>query len=154
MNDLNPYAPPKAPGEPLRLVTPGPAPAYKLYSPGQILLAAFLGTPGAGMYLLAANRRRLGHTGLAVTTFLVGVFITVPTIFSGFAVASGSGRTVPLFFTFWVGHYALSDEGLLDVHLARGGQKESSWKAAGVGLACLMAILGLITVVLVATGLD
>ena len=68
----------------------------ELYSPAQVVLATFLGTPFAGMYLLSANRRRLGHARLATTTLLVGVVATAVLVAVAAAAPDHPGRSLPL----------------------------------------------------------
>lgn len=148
MDEMNPYAPPKSDDAP-----PGPAeateiPAYKLYTPAQVTLATFLGTPIAGMYLLSTNRRRMGHAGQATTTLLGGVGVTVLLIVLAIVLPESVGRAVPLVTTIAVSQYARIDQPLLDAHLARRGQKESSWKAAGFGLAGMVALLAILFAVI------
>jgi hypothetical protein len=69
----NPYAPPKAPLE----SGPSPhageeAPTSRLYSPGQVAFAAFLGGPFAGAWFIAANQRALGRGQRATTALVLG----------------------------------------------------------------------------------
>jgi hypothetical protein len=38
-------------------------------------------------------------------------------------------------------YYAKRDQGVFDAHVSKSGQRESSWKAAGLGLASMVASL-------------
>lgn len=153
MDEINPYAPPKSDdARPAGAKKKRKTPAYKLYTPGQIALATFLGTPVAGMFLLSVNRRRMGKSSLATTTLLGGIGVTVLLFGIGLVLPESVSRAIPIGVTIAAGQYARVDQPLLDAHVARGGQKESSWKAAGFGLAGLAAIFGMIMVfVLVVT---
>jgi hypothetical protein len=147
MDEINPYAPPKSDdARPAPVKKRSNAPPYRLYTPGQICLGTFLGTPASGMYLLSVNRRRLGHAGLATTMLLVGLVATALLIVIAVALAGTAGRPMSMGATFVIWQYACADQPFLDTHLAGGGQRESSWKAAGIGLASLIAVLLLISI--------
>jgi hypothetical protein len=121
-------------------------------TPGQISLATFLGTPIAGMYLLSVNRRRMGNASLATTTLLGGIGATALMIGIGVLLPESVGRALPIGVTIAAGQYARTEQPLLDAHVSRGGQKESSWKAAGIGLVGMVVLLGMVFVfLLVAT---
>ena len=53
-----------------------PPPADRLYSPGDVALATFLGAPAAGGVVLALNYRKWGQKPLAAATVAVGVVVT------------------------------------------------------------------------------
>jgi hypothetical protein len=141
----NPYAPPTDVDLPAS-VAPGDegAPAYKLYTPGHAALAAFLGTPLAGLYLVSVNRRRLGLAGEATNALLAGFGATVLLVVAAVLLPDALGRVLPIAATVAVGQYAKRDAPLLDAHLGRGGLKESGWKAAGIGLGAMAAALVLV----------
>ena len=67
---LPPLQPTRNPYQPHGYVLP----LYTLYSPGQVALATFLGTPVAGCWLLARNFKKLGITGLGWVMMVLGVF--------------------------------------------------------------------------------
>ncbi|MFT3767833.1 MAG: hypothetical protein QM820_20475 [Minicystis sp.] len=152
MEEANPYAPPKADTAPAEPAAEGAAPAYKLYTPGQIFLATFLGTPIAGMYLLSANRRRLGHASLATMTLIGGLALGAVLLVLASVVPAGGARSLSLGITIAVGYYARTDQPLLDAHLAKGGRKESTWKAAGIGVAALVAFMAVFVAVMAING--
>jgi hypothetical protein len=154
MIEPNPYAPPLADGYPSAGAAP-PAdgvPAYKLYTPGQATLAAFLGTPAAGLYLMAVNRRRLGHAQAARNTLIAAVAATAVVMVVAFVLPDGIGRAIPIAGTIAVGQYAKADTPLLDAHRGRGGGVESGWKAAGIGLLGCVAAMAVIVALLLITG--
>jgi hypothetical protein len=151
MPEMNPYAPPRAEADGEAAAPDAGRPAYKLYSPAQAVLAAFLGTPLAGMYLLSANRRRMGHARLATTTLLVGVVATAVLVAIAAAAPDQPGRGLPLLTTLAMWYYAKQDQPLFDAHVSGGGRKESGWKAAGIGLATGIALLALMVLLLLLT---
>ena len=71
--DRNPYAPPRSNVE----VTPSGSqttlPASRLYSPKQIAVATFLGSPLAGGWFMATNYRELGQEALATQAVWWGI---------------------------------------------------------------------------------
>jgi len=152
MSEPNPYAPPAESPDPSASPAPAEgAPAFRLYKPGHATLAAFLGTPGAGLYLVSVNRRRLGQTQAATNTLIAGLVATAALVVAGFFLPDGIGRSLPIAATIGVGQYAKSDRLLLDAHQARGGQWESGWKAAGIGLIGFVAAIAVIVAVTLAT---
>jgi hypothetical protein len=146
MNEPNPYAPPVADLEAPagEAADPGGRPAFKLYTPGHVMLATFLGTPAAGLYLVWANRRRLGDAGGATEALIVGAVGTAMLFAAGFALPEAAGRVLPIAALFAAGQYARRDAGRLDAHARRGGQKESGWKAAGVGALGFLAVVAVL----------
>ena len=68
---INPYESPQTAFEP---VNAGKLPSFKLYTPGHVAWATFLGAPLAGSMLLAMNYRRLGEPTSAAIA-LVGGFL-------------------------------------------------------------------------------
>lgn len=146
MIESNPYAPPKADD-----AAPSPAagdkPAHKLYSPGQIFLATFLGAPLAGLYLLSENRKRLGHASLARMMLIGGIVLTAVLFAVSFVLPARMGNIMPMLAAYSVWHFAKQDSALIDAHQKKGGQMESGWKAAGIGLASMTALLVLLVLI-------
>ena len=58
-----------------------------------------------------------------------------------------TGIAAGLAATIGVGQYAKQDAYLLDAHVARGGRKESDWKAAGIGALGMVLVVGVLVVV-------
>lgn len=142
MAESNPYAPPADLGPPPESARPlDGRPEYKLYGPGHAMLATFLGSPAAGLYLVSVNRRRLGLAQSATTTLVAGFVATGALLAAAFLLPEGVGRVLPIAATIAVGQYAKQDAPLLDAHLGRGGLRESGWKAAGIGLVSMVAVL-------------
>jgi hypothetical protein len=154
MDEVNPYLPPKADPDAISADPPPPGapPAYKLYSPGHIFMASFLGVPIGGFYLLSANRRRMGHSGLATATLVVGIVVTAATAAMAVVLPRGPSYSIPMAISTALWYYAKQDEPLLDAHVGKGGQMESAWKAAGVGLASMIALLVLLVPIILLVG--
>jgi hypothetical protein len=149
--DQNPYASPQVPDE-QRAASAWPheaivhVPRYKLYSPGHVAWATFLGTPIAGCVLLAMNYWRLGEPksgrlavvwGLVATTCLLAIAFVLPENFP-------SG-ILPAAYTFGMFGIAKSLQGdIVARHLNSGGSTASAWRATGVGLMCLGGVLALV----------
>lgn len=134
---------------------PGPvsAPSVRLYSPGQSTLACLLGSPAAGGYLLFRNLRRLEHTK-ATTPLWFGFGATVLLFTVGSFLPDSVGRSLTVLATVTWWHVAKSMQGpLFDGHVKAGGPRESSWRAAGVGLGFMAAILVLLLPVVMFTRL-
>ncbi len=151
MAEINPYAPPAADLDPPPAGADA-APAFKLYTPGHATLATFLGTPAAGLYLIAANRRRLGRVQAANTTLVVGFVVSAILLAAAFLLPDSVGRVIPFASMFGVYHYAKQDAALLDAHLGRGGKKESGWKAAGIGVLGMVVVVGAAACVVLVAG--
>ena len=132
------YKPPRA-----DLTEPGSTAAAKLYAPGQVALAAFLGTPMAGCWLLAQNFKVLGKPGSHQRALIGGVLGTLALI--GVALllpARVPNSVLPIAYTFGLRELAKSLQGAaFAAHIAAGRQKQSSWRAAGIGLLGFAVIL-------------
>jgi hypothetical protein len=152
--EVNPYAPPNAPPGAASVATgdaPGGVPlAVPLFSPGDVFLAAFLGTPVAGGVVLAINELRMARKARAITVLAAGVVTTALLVTLTF-VTSESFTTWPIALGGVVGValVARSTQGpQVRRHLAVGGKKANGWLAVGIGLLSLVAYL----VVVVAIG--
>jgi hypothetical protein len=139
---FNPYLPPAAPGAfapPQQGTLPGAA--IPLYTANQVALAAFLGTPLGGAVVIASNERRLGRPRAALLALGLGVLALAA--LAGIALLLPDG--VPSVGLGWLPVLAIRaiaqkrQRALVDAHLAAGGRRASSWAAAGIGLACLVA---------------
>lgn len=141
----NPYAPPTA--QPYAgVVPPGVllAPLSEpLYTPNQVALATFLGTPLGGFVLMALNERRLGRTSVAVKTILLGVLATAVLLGLSFMLPDNfPSFPIPLASVVGMRAIAQSRHGaLLAGHFSAGGRRASGWAAAGLGLLALFVVL-------------
>jgi hypothetical protein len=158
-----PYAPPGAwtshssypPAAPPP-VAAGPDASTVLYTPGQMVLAAFLGAPIAGSVLLAINEQRLGRPkgvltalafGFAMTALLVAVGVVLGDKAPGLPLSLAGIGAVRAF-------AQMKQADAIAKHLQWGGRKGSGWAAAGIGLlGCVvflaMIVLGAVGYVLV-----
>lgn len=120
-----------------------PATTARLYQPGQVLLAAVLGSPIAAGWLLAQNFRRLGEPSRARRAFVVSVLVTLLMIAFGAAGAQEGGvRFFGMLLSLSCYQYAKTAQGRRVVmHQAAGGRPESWWRALGVGVAVMVALV-------------
>lgn len=127
-------------------VPPGDAPNGKLYSTGQITLAAFLGAPLAGCLLLARNYQVLGKgaaawqplvVGGVSTTVLFVLALLLPENVPGAGLSAGGCIGMYYYAKQW-------REGAIDAHL-KAGAEQGSWALVVVlGLGCSVILLGLL----------
>ena len=120
-----------------------PPPAYRLYTPGQVTLATFLGAPVAGSVLLASNARRLRSRSSPGLTVAFGVAGTLLLFALAYLLPDNVPSTVlPIGYTVAMYQVARQLQGFrVDSHLAAGGRKRSWWAAAGIGLAFMILVL-------------
>jgi hypothetical protein len=135
----NPFQPPADfPGAP-------PAPqSYELYSPGQVLLAGFLGTPVAACTLLFLNHRRQGRASRGTWFLIVGIAMTLMLVLGAWALPDSFGRFFPLATLLAIWQLSRLDQPLFDAHLAAGGRKASTWKAVGLSVLTTIAFLAVV----------
>ena len=118
------------------------APVYALYRPGDVALATLLGTPIAGAIVIGMNSARLGRLKEQWITLFVTVIATV--LLAGalwnFPHPAGGISTLALFTmaAMYKLEQALHGKALAR-HKRRGGMHPSTWKAAGIGVFCLVA---------------
>src|SRR6266704_6826935 len=124
--------------------------AVKLYTPRQVGMAAFLGTPLGGAVLIALNYVRLGNRkgarmaivlGFAATAALIGLALWLP------IPKSFPHAVIPMLaawaiwgITEWLQGAALADR------RAEGATTQSTWAAAATGLLCGVLIAGIVVV--------
>lgn len=127
------------------------APAYKLYSSGQILLAALLGTPIPGMWMLSRNLKLLGRDKEAFQMILTGIGLTVVTFMLAFILPD---RVPPLaismpglIVTIQIVKMKLTEP--LKQHGADGGELESWGKAAALGLTGMITVFALVAAAII-----
>ncbi|MBS0210095.1 MAG: hypothetical protein JSS27_14195 [Planctomycetes bacterium] len=137
--DTNPYAPPNQ-------LDPAANPAipYKLYSPQQVALATFLGAPIAGTWFLFQNYRQSGRAGAGVQALVLGLLATVALLtLSSFLPENFPNIALPLVQVFAMLYIAKALQGKeVEAHVAQGGQLGSWWAVVGIGLLCLIVIVG------------
>jgi hypothetical protein len=126
-------------------------PSYRLFDPTSVLIAAILGSPVAGVALMALNYRRLGEAKKGLATFIIGVVATVLASLLGYFLPSSGSVAVGIALALSTKGAAQYFQGAaLGQHEVRGGQFTSRWAATGIGLAflaifCLIIFAGALT---------
>jgi len=139
---LNPAIAGAAPSSPAAAV-----PSYRLFDSNSVLIAAILGSPVAGVALMALNWRRLGQGKKGLAAFLIGIVATVLASLLGYYVPSSGSIAIGILIALGTKGAAQYFQGpTLAEHVARGGQLASRWAATGVGLAFL-ALFSIIVIV-------
>ena len=138
----------EAPQAPLDLPTPSvPPSAIRLYSPNQIGLAGFLGSPVAAGSLLAMNWARLGEPDKARQAVLVGIAATAGLVGLAMALPDSLAHGVAIGSVVMVFHIGRQLQGkLFDAHVYAGGGLESSWRAAGTGVLSMVVLIAVLAV--------
>ncbi len=131
------YAPPSA-----DLVTPSRF-AGRLYSPRQVGIATFLGSPMAGCWLLGANFAATDEHERRRNALLAGVAATITLLLVSFMLPENFPSIVlPIASTFVLQDRAKRLQGdRFDEHIARGGGQHSGWRVA---LVSLLSVAGLV----------
>lgn len=128
MEETNLYQTPSAD------VSNAPALSERLYSPGQMVFAAFFGSPVAGFLLLAANFRELGQQKFRRYALLVGVVSNVALLLMAITLPDDvpilfTNVFVPIVYSFGVLRIARHTQGAaFRAHLDAGGGKHSHWR--------------------------
>lgn len=130
-----------------------------MYSAGQVGLATFLGGPIGGGWLMALNYKRLGEPGKARAAVGLSVLAMAVLVAIGFATPGQRMSWLPIVLFIAMRGLAKSLQGAAyDRHVALGGSRGSSWRAAGIGLAsvaiCFGVIVGVAAIHAVATAPD
>jgi hypothetical protein len=123
---------------------------YKLFKISGIGLATFFGSAFAGGILLGLNFKRLGNDGAAQKAYIFSLLATLVII--GGAMFIPEDVPVPnvvftviqLFAMLQISkHFQGAD---IETHIANNGEIESNWKAFGISLLVLLALLAIIFV--------
>jgi hypothetical protein len=113
------------------------APAYRLYTPGQVALATMLGAPIAGTILMALTFKRLGRRRAAGAALILGAIGTALACAIGWVLPDRIGYVLPslpwVFATYYFAKGFLGP--LVAAHMRAGGKNASWWAAAGIGAA-------------------
>jgi hypothetical protein len=148
----NPYAPPQADVSDLPPGEPGAqSPFDRLFSPGQVMVATFLGAFLAGAWFYAQNLAALGKPELKRKAMLVGLGVTIlamglslllpssiPNIIPPIVCAAGAG---------WVTNSHFGK--IVAAHVAAGGKLGSWWSVVGISLLFALGIFAAIVAVMV-----
>ena len=150
--DHNPYAPPRANVEGAGAIPSQLVPAERLYSLGQITVATFLGSPLAGAWLMATNHKSLGQAEQAGKSMWLAVGGTLLLLVaSTFLPERFPNSVLPVACALGFRAYAEATFGKdIKSHQAMGGPRFSWWRAVGIALLCVVALLAVIMGVLVA----
>lgn len=135
--------------EPRPLGPSASVPGASVYSPGQITLAAALGSPIAGCLLLAQNCEALRTVGSAWKPLVVGIAVTTLLLIVAFMLpenSSGAGFTIG--YCIGIYYYAKQSQGeAIENHLKTSGGKGSWPVAVLTGVVCAVLILALLFVI-------
>ena len=150
----NPYAPPNAPVSDVAATASSSTPTYVLYSPRQIFIAAFLGSPLAASWFASRNFRALSRDVLAQRTLIAGLIATVAVLALAFAIPEElhiPNTLIPLIYSLLIRWYAQSYFGdTFEKHMKSGGRRGSYWVVVGISLACIVAIMAVLAVGIIA----
>lgn len=132
--------------------SPADVPDERLFSPGQVTLATFLGAPIAGGLLLAHNYRGLGKAERAWQPLVIGAGVTILLlIISLLLPADSPGAPLTIGTCIGMYYYAKQEQGgAVADHLRAGGAQASWAMAVATGLISGVLILVLFFAVAVA----
>jgi hypothetical protein len=133
---------------------PGHRPEYRLFTVGQITLAAFLGSPLPGFWMISQNFRALGRHVELRKCWMLGIGLTVANLAVAFFIPEGVASmsvSVPFVITVrWFAHHWLAAD--LAQHRARGGALRSWWATVGYGLAVCAVFIAIAFAIFFASG--
>ncbi len=112
-----------------------------LYSPKQVAIAAFIGSPIAACWFFAKNYRQLGDPQKATQCLLWGIIGTVVVLLLAFQLPERfPNQIIPLAYTLGLLQASKRAHGsLVEQHLSAGG-KLGSWGRI-IGVSCLFLLL-------------
>src|SRR5580658_2541834 len=128
-------------------------PEYRLFDSGAVGTAAFICCPLAGAILIAVNYGRLGKAGKGVVAVILGLIATALNTLIKWNWNAPSGSLDRLEYDafeilflvgMWICTWKAAKEEQADAieeHIARGGQLDSRYTAAWVGIATLAALV-------------
>jgi hypothetical protein len=121
-------------------------PEYKLYTVGQITLAAFLGSPLPGFWLASRNFKALRRTRESTQSLLWGTVLTL----AGFLIAICLPERFPalaISLPFVYATRSMAKQWFredLTAHIVAGGRIGSWWISVLAGIAALVLILAVV----------
>ncbi len=151
MDANNPFQTPSA-----ELVSAGAAATgQKLYSLAAIGLATFFGTPLAGAYVLNHNLKALGLLDKLKTSWVMAGVCLLAVLVISFMLPEGTPNTGFAVAQVMAMYYYAKQlhAPALDAHRAEQGAFFSNWRAVGIGLLFLPAVLLVLIPLLMLTGL-
>ena len=148
----NPYAPPRAD------VSDGPpeergaqSPFGRLFSPGQVVLATFLGSFIAGAWFYAQNLVALGKPELKQKAMLVGLGVTILAIVLSTLLPANTPSFIPPIVCAlgagWVTHSHFGK--IISAHISAGGKLGSWWSVVGISLLFALGIFAVVLTVMI-----
>ena len=120
----------------------------KLYSQGAIAIATFFGGPLAAGVLIRKNSLNLGREKEGLTALIVGIISTIVLFWGIFQIPEPIIDKIPniIIPTIYTGIIYLIVEKLhgqiLNKHKEEKNDFYSNWRAAGIGLMCLVVLFG------------
>lgn len=123
-------------------------PNYKLYTVKGVAIATLFGTPLAGGYLMARNYKLLGNKSYAKRAVFYSVLTIIASLLIGMLLPEQTPSvvvSVPVLIAMVQAMKYLQGPSLT-VHQQNGGEFASCWKAFGISLLFMVAILALFVV--------
>lgn len=138
--DRNPYAPPTAPVADVVTATTG-----TLYSPRQIYMASFLGSPIAAAWFIRHNFTTLGNRSALQRTLWLGLAATIAVVVAAlFLPKQFPNALLPVLYSYAIYQYAqFLFKTAYNKHLNTGGRKGSWWIVIGVSLLASLTLVGI-----------
>jgi hypothetical protein len=124
------------------VAVPSTTPAYTLFDANAVAIATFFGTPVAGASLMALNYRRVGKTGKAIATILIGLAVSAVVVLLAWNLPKSATSPIALILLIATQRMAGSLQSVaIKEHTDRGGRLGSKWVAFGCGAVVLVAIV-------------
>jgi hypothetical protein len=120
--------------------------ATPLYSPRQIYVASFLGTPAAAAWFISRNYRALSRAEKVREIALLGGVATIAAFIVAFLLPDRTPNVLwPLVYSIGIYYYAQHLFGsLYERHITGGGKRGSWWRVVGVALLISIALMSLL----------
>lgn len=118
-------------------------PLYRLAAVG---IATFFGTPLAGAWVMMQNLKALGRLDEVRKAWMMGLGFTIGIFVIGYFLPDNISGT-PMAIASVVGMHQFAKQtfgAALEQHLAGGGQWRSNWRAFGVSLLILAAVMAVV----------
>jgi hypothetical protein len=126
--------------------------SQRYYSPRQILVAAFLGSPLAGGYLASRNYSVFGTSSKATVTWVVSILLFIGLLALGYVLPKELNHLNPVIIALVAVGYQLHANLAFAPEIARlqseGWVAHSWWRVVGLSLAIVTAAMALIFCVL------
>ena len=138
-------------------LAPAPAQPVRLYSLKAIAVGTLLGSGLTGAFLISRNLKILGNRKLGRKVLIIGFVGIVALLFVNFLINVPNEYVRAEAAAFEIGQIAIVQfaatrliGGAITRHRANGGAFFSSWRAAGVGLLWIPAVIGIAIVIAIA----